>query len=170
MDVHEVGGIEPGTRVTPEQYEMLVAHRENVLESGDAVIDEQIPDQIISWKAEGEVTNAGKVTFDKAKFLSGLPALCKLLEKVGETPKEIRIPKSFSSIAGFAALSRRTINIEFVQEQTVANKRRLEEKDPARRRQRLGELAAIAGDRARHRDFLRRTSLLDSVDRARTID
>jgi len=32
--------IEPGTRVTPEQYEMLVAHREHVLESGDAVIDE----------------------------------------------------------------------------------------------------------------------------------
>ena len=34
------------------------------------------------------------------------------LEKVGDTPREIRIPKSFSSIAGFAALSRRTINIK----------------------------------------------------------
>ncbi|HUP64863.1 MAG TPA: ATPase, T2SS/T4P/T4SS family [Thermoanaerobaculia bacterium] len=34
------------------------------------------------------------------------------LQKIGEVPKEIRIPKSFASIAGFAALSRRTINIQ----------------------------------------------------------
>ncbi len=30
----------------------------------DAVIDEQIPDRIISWRAEGEVDHAGKVTFE----------------------------------------------------------------------------------------------------------
>jgi uncharacterized membrane protein len=29
----------------------------------DAVIDEQIPDEIIGWRAEGEVAHAGKVTF-----------------------------------------------------------------------------------------------------------
>lgn len=29
----------------------------------EAVIDEQIPDSIISWRADGEVTHAGKVTF-----------------------------------------------------------------------------------------------------------
>lgn len=33
------------------------------------------------------------------------------LQKVGEVPKEIRVPKSFSSIAGFTALARKTINI-----------------------------------------------------------
>ncbi|MGA7617529.1 MAG: GspE/PulE family protein [Thermoanaerobaculia bacterium] len=33
------------------------------------------------------------------------------LQKVGDVPKEIRIPKSFASIAGFAALSRRSLNI-----------------------------------------------------------
>lgn len=33
------------------------------------------------------------------------------LQKVGETPREIRVPKSFASISGFTALSRRTINI-----------------------------------------------------------
>lgn len=64
---------------------------------------------------------------------------------------------------------RRTLNVEFVQEQTVANKRRLEERDPVRRRQRLDELAAVAADTERHRSFLRRTSLLDSVQRARAI-
>ncbi|HVR43278.1 MAG TPA: GspE/PulE family protein [Thermoanaerobaculia bacterium] len=33
------------------------------------------------------------------------------LQKAGDVPKEIRVPKSFASIAGFTALSRRTINI-----------------------------------------------------------
>ncbi|HEV2719629.1 MAG TPA: GspE/PulE family protein [Thermoanaerobaculia bacterium] len=33
------------------------------------------------------------------------------LHKVGDVPKEIRVPKSFASIAGFTALSRKTINI-----------------------------------------------------------
>ncbi|HVE71851.1 MAG TPA: GspE/PulE family protein [Thermoanaerobaculia bacterium] len=34
------------------------------------------------------------------------------LQKVGDVPKEIRIPKSFASIAGFTALARKTINIK----------------------------------------------------------
>ncbi len=34
------------------------------------------------------------------------------LQKVGDVPKEIRVPKSFASIAGFTALARRTINIK----------------------------------------------------------
>src|SRR3989442_15787943 len=47
------------------------------------------------------------------------------LTKVGDVPKEIRVPKSFSSIAGFTALARKTINIKDAYEQT-------EEKDSAR--------------------------------------
>ena len=34
------------------------------------------------------------------------------LTKVGDVPKEIRVPKSFTSIAGFTALARKTINIK----------------------------------------------------------
>jgi type II secretory ATPase GspE/PulE/Tfp pilus assembly ATPase PilB-like protein len=34
------------------------------------------------------------------------------IQKVGDVPKEIRVPKSFSSIAGFTALARKTINIK----------------------------------------------------------
>jgi type II secretory ATPase GspE/PulE/Tfp pilus assembly ATPase PilB-like protein len=34
------------------------------------------------------------------------------LQKVGDQPKEIRVPKSFASIAGFTALARKTINIK----------------------------------------------------------
>jgi type II secretory ATPase GspE/PulE/Tfp pilus assembly ATPase PilB-like protein len=34
------------------------------------------------------------------------------LQKVGDTPKEIRVPKSFASIAGFTALARKTLNVK----------------------------------------------------------
>src|SRR5579872_2311611 len=34
------------------------------------------------------------------------------MQKVGDVPKEIRVPKSFASIAGFTALARKTINIK----------------------------------------------------------
>jgi type II secretory ATPase GspE/PulE/Tfp pilus assembly ATPase PilB-like protein len=40
------------------------------------------------------------------------------LQKVGDTPKEIRVPKSFASIAGFTALARKTINIKDAYEAT----------------------------------------------------
>ncbi|MGO1561902.1 MAG: FAD-dependent oxidoreductase, partial [Actinomycetaceae bacterium] len=58
---------------------------------------------------------------------------------------------------------RREINIQYVQNQTVTNKRRLEEKDPEVRKQRLDELRATAADPERHLAYLRRSSLLDSV-------
>jgi 3-(3-hydroxy-phenyl)propionate hydroxylase len=64
---------------------------------------------------------------------------------------------------------RRTVNIEFVQQQTVSNKRRLEETDPVQRKARLAELAALADDPARERAFLLNTSLLNSVARARSL-
>src|SRR5438270_11960699 len=34
------------------------------------------------------------------------------LQKIGDVPKEIRVPKSFASIAGFTALARKTVNIK----------------------------------------------------------
>lgn len=64
---------------------------------------------------------------------------------------------------------RRTLNLEFVQQQTIDNKRRLEESDPAVRRAHLRDLSDIAGDEERQRAFLRRSSLLGSVQRAQAI-
>ena len=60
---------------------------------------------------------------------------------------------------------RRPLNIEYVQEQTIANKRRLEERDPAKREERFAELARMADDPVAHKAFLRRASLLESVRR-----
>jgi 3-(3-hydroxy-phenyl)propionate hydroxylase len=64
---------------------------------------------------------------------------------------------------------RRTSNIESVQEQTIANKKRLEERDPAARETRFDELRAIAEDPKSHREFLLRTSLIASMRKAQTI-
>ena len=56
---------------------------------------------------------------------------------------------------------RRPLNIKYVQEQTVANKKRLEEREPAQREKRFAELRAMAEDPKRHKAFLMRASLLE---------
>ena len=62
---------------------------------------------------------------------------------------------------------RRPLNIEFVQQQTVANKKRMEEKDPVTRARNFDEIAVTAADPMAHRAYLLRASLLDCVkDRA----
>jgi 3-(3-hydroxy-phenyl)propionate hydroxylase len=48
----------------------------------------------------------------------------------------------------------------------VANKRRLEERDPAQRAKRFEELKAMSDDPARHKAFLMKASLLESARRA----
>ena len=58
---------------------------------------------------------------------------------------------------------RRPLNVEYVQQQTIANKKRLEEKDPAMRAKSNASLRAIAADLAAHRAYLLRASLIDSV-------
>jgi 3-(3-hydroxy-phenyl)propionate hydroxylase len=67
------------------------------------------------------------------------------------------------------SLQRRTVAIEFVQEQSIANKKRLEERDPEVRKRNLGELSAIAADKERTRAFLLRTSMIASQRRAAAI-
>jgi 2-polyprenyl-6-methoxyphenol hydroxylase-like FAD-dependent oxidoreductase len=61
---------------------------------------------------------------------------------------------------------RRTIAVEFVQEQSIANKKRLEARDPEARKKNLDELRVIAADPARARQFLLRTSMIASQRRA----
>jgi 3-(3-hydroxy-phenyl)propionate hydroxylase len=63
---------------------------------------------------------------------------------------------------------RRPLNIEFVQQQTIANKKRMEEKDPAARARNFEQLAATAADPIAHRTYLLRASLIDSVRKRAT--
>jgi 3-(3-hydroxy-phenyl)propionate hydroxylase len=64
---------------------------------------------------------------------------------------------------------RRTANVEFVQSQSISNKRMLEEADPVAREKTFEELRRIAADRNRARDFLIRSSMIWSVRRAAEI-
>jgi 3-(3-hydroxy-phenyl)propionate hydroxylase len=64
---------------------------------------------------------------------------------------------------------RRPLNIEYVQQQTVANKKRLEERDPKVRLSNFDGLRRTAADPRLHKQFLLRTSLIDSVRKARDI-
>jgi 3-(3-hydroxy-phenyl)propionate hydroxylase len=66
-------------------------------------------------------------------------------------------------------LQRRTVAIEFVQEQSIANKKRLEARDPEVRKRNLDELRATAADPAHARQFLLRTSMIASQRRAEGI-
>jgi len=61
---------------------------------------------------------------------------------------------------------RRAANIEFVQAQSIRNKQLLEERDPKTRAQRLDELRRIAADKAAHKEYLIKSSMIWSVRHA----
>jgi 3-(3-hydroxy-phenyl)propionate hydroxylase len=60
---------------------------------------------------------------------------------------------------------RRAVAVDFVQEQSIANKKRLEASDPETRRRNLSELRETATDPVRARQFWLRTSMLASQRR-----
>jgi 2-polyprenyl-6-methoxyphenol hydroxylase-like FAD-dependent oxidoreductase len=65
---------------------------------------------------------------------------------------------------------RRPLNIEFVQQQTIANKKRMEERDPAARARDFEQLRRTAADPVAHRGYVRRASLLASVRKRAAVD
>jgi len=82
--------------------------------------------------------------------------LAELLDKVLRKEREERTLDAYER-------RRRPLNIKYVQEQTVANKKRLEERDPAQRERRFRELKETADNPERHKAFLMRASLLEST-------
>jgi 2-polyprenyl-6-methoxyphenol hydroxylase-like FAD-dependent oxidoreductase len=64
---------------------------------------------------------------------------------------------------------RRKAQIDYVQVQTIQNKRAMEEKDPVIRREHLDELRRISEDRKLHKQFLYRASLIDSLNSANAV-
>jgi 3-(3-hydroxy-phenyl)propionate hydroxylase len=67
-------------------------------------------------------------------------------------------------------LQRRTVAVEFVQEQSITNKNRLEARDPETRKRNLDELRAMAADPERARQFLLRTAMIASQRRADSLE
>ena len=64
---------------------------------------------------------------------------------------------------------RRLTAIEYVQAQSMANKKMLEESDPETRRKTLDELRRRAADPAAHRDYVRRSALVAMWEKSQAI-
>jgi len=65
---------------------------------------------------------------------------------------------------------RRKAQIDYVQAQTIQNKKHLEERDPVIRRRHLDELRRISEDIDLHKEFLYRSSLIDSLNSANAVE
>jgi 3-(3-hydroxy-phenyl)propionate hydroxylase len=64
---------------------------------------------------------------------------------------------------------RRMVAVEYVQAASIRNKRQLEERDPAVRQERLEELRGIANDPVAAHEYLRRSTLYESLERANAV-
>jgi 3-(3-hydroxy-phenyl)propionate hydroxylase len=64
---------------------------------------------------------------------------------------------------------RRKAAVEFTQAQTIANKKMMEERDPASRKRRFDELRRTAEDPKRARDYMRRAQLIESLEVAASV-
>jgi 3-(3-hydroxy-phenyl)propionate hydroxylase len=64
---------------------------------------------------------------------------------------------------------RRTVAQEYLQRQTIENKRNIEQKDPVEREKFHDELRAIAADRGKLRSYLLRASMIEGFRRANAI-
>src|SRR6185436_3649725 len=64
---------------------------------------------------------------------------------------------------------RRTVAQEYLQRQTIENKRNIEQKDPRQREKFHDELRAIAADRAKLRSYLLRVAMIEGIRRANAI-
>jgi 3-(3-hydroxy-phenyl)propionate hydroxylase len=65
---------------------------------------------------------------------------------------------------------RRKAQVDYVQAQTIQNKKNLGEKDPVVRRQHLDELRRTSEDITLHKKFLFRSSLIDSLNTANAVE
>jgi 3-(3-hydroxy-phenyl)propionate hydroxylase len=92
----------------------------------------------------------------------GIQDAANLAEKLAQ----VILDRAPDELLDLYSRQRRAVAIEFVQEQSIANKKRLEARDPEARRRNLAELRDTAADPARARQYLLRTSMLASQRRA----
>src|SRR6185312_9719375 len=70
------------------------------------------------------------------------------------------------SLLDLYSRQRRKAAVDYVQAQTIRNKKMLEERDPATRRRNLDELRRTAEDPRLARDYMRRAALVESLKAA----
>jgi len=96
---------------------------------------------------------------------SAVHAAVNLAEKLGPVCRGETDP----ALLDLYVRQRRQANIEFVQAQSIRNKRMMDERDPKVREANFAELREIAADRTRAKEFLLRSSMIASVRRAAAI-
>jgi len=89
---------------------------------------------------------------------------------LSEKLAEVWFGRAEASLLDRYTRQRRKAQVDYVQAQTIQNKKSLEEKDPAIRRQHLDELRRTSEDIALHKKFLYRSSLIDSLNSANAIE
>src|SRR5258708_4357229 len=89
----------------------------------------------------------------------GIHDAMELAELLGRVLREDADPATLEFYDRF----RRPLNVEYVQQQTIPNKKRLEEKDPETRMRSNQALRATIADPVAHRAYLLRASLIDAV-------
>src|SRR6516225_2257074 len=89
---------------------------------------------------------------------------------LAEKLAEVWFGRAETSVLDRYTRQRRKAQVDYVQAQTIANKKSLEEKDPAIRRQHLAELRRVSEDVALHKKFLYRSSLIDSLNSANAVE
>ena len=75
-----------------------------------------------------------------------------------------------SSVLDRYTRQRRKAQVDYVQAQTIQNKKSLEEKDPVVRQRHFDELRRMSEDITLHKKFLYRSSLIDSLNSANAVE
>ena len=96
---------------------------------------------------------------------SGIHDAINLGEKLGRVVRG----ESGEDLLDLYVRQRRTVNLQYVQEISIRNKKNLEEKDPVEKMRKADEMRATAADPAKTRDFLLNSSMINSMRRANAI-
>jgi 3-(3-hydroxy-phenyl)propionate hydroxylase len=88
---------------------------------------------------------------------------------LGDKLARVIVDGASDALLDLYSLQRRTVTIEFVQEQTIANKKRLEAREPEARAKNFEELSRTAADPERARNFMLRAGMITMQRRADAI-
>jgi 3-(3-hydroxy-phenyl)propionate hydroxylase len=89
---------------------------------------------------------------------------------LAEKLADIWFGRAESAVLDRYTRQRRKAQVDYVQAQTIQNKKALEEKDPVIRRRHLDELRRISEDVKLHKQFLYRAALFDSLNSANAVE
>jgi 3-(3-hydroxy-phenyl)propionate hydroxylase len=89
---------------------------------------------------------------------------------LAEKLADVWFSRADASVLDRYTRQRRKAQVDYVQAQTIQNKKALEEKDPKVRWQHLDELRRTSEDVTLHKKFLYRSSLIDSLNSANAVE